>query len=272
MLRYFLEQMGIEADRLRLVWASAAEGQYLAESIDRFVADVQKLGPLNWSGQLGGERRAASRPWRKSSPNTPKRWRSKHERRTKRQTGPLLGRIVRRLRDRRAGDQREDPRRGRACSTSSSGPWPSTPRSTTWRRCPTASIDVCLFNGGIRTSEQEYMAQLLRRKSKVLVAFGSCANEGCIPGLANATSRRADLRHRLPRDALDREPRRHRAAAQDRSARRDAAPAGVLRHAADPRPDGAGGLLPARLPARGRADLGRDHGHRRAASCRRRAR
>ena len=52
------------------------------------------------------------------------------------------------------------------------------------------SIDVCLFNGSIRTSEQEYMAQLLRRKSKVLVAFGSCASEGCIPGLANATSRR----------------------------------------------------------------------------------
>ncbi len=52
------------------------------------------------------------------------------------------------------------------------------------------SIDVCLFNGGIRTSEQEYMARLLRRKSKVLVAFGSCASEGCIPGLANATNRR----------------------------------------------------------------------------------
>jgi F420-non-reducing hydrogenase small subunit len=51
------------------------------------------------------------------------------------------------------------------------------------------SIDVCLFNGGIRTSEQEYMAQLLRRKSKVLVAFGSCAHEGCIPGLANLNSR-----------------------------------------------------------------------------------
>lgn len=48
MLRYFLEQMGIEADRLRLVWASAAEGQFLAESIDRFTADVQKLGPLAW--------------------------------------------------------------------------------------------------------------------------------------------------------------------------------------------------------------------------------
>jgi F420-non-reducing hydrogenase small subunit len=52
------------------------------------------------------------------------------------------------------------------------------------------AIDVCLFNGGIRTSEQEYMAQLLRRKSKVLVAFGSCASEGCIPGLANLTNRK----------------------------------------------------------------------------------
>ena len=51
-------------------------------------------------------------------------------------------------------------------------------------------IDVCLFNGGIRTSEQEYMAQLLRKKSKVLVAFGSCAQEGCIPGLGNLNDRR----------------------------------------------------------------------------------
>ena len=51
------------------------------------------------------------------------------------------------------------------------------------------SIDLCLFNGGIRTSEHEYMAQLLRRKSKTLVAFGSCAHEGCIPGLANLNTR-----------------------------------------------------------------------------------
>jgi F420-non-reducing hydrogenase small subunit len=54
---------------------------------------------------------------------------------------------------------------------------------------PDGAIDVCLFNGGIRTSEQEYMARLLRQKSKVLVAFGSCASEGCIPGLANLSSR-----------------------------------------------------------------------------------
>lgn len=51
------------------------------------------------------------------------------------------------------------------------------------------SILVTLFNGGIRTEENEQMARLLRRKSKVLVAFGSCANDGCIPGLANLSSR-----------------------------------------------------------------------------------
>ncbi|MBI5932662.1 MAG: oxidoreductase [Chloroflexi bacterium] len=47
------------------------------------------------------------------------------------------------------------------------------------------SILLTLFNGGIRNDENEHIAKLLRRKSKLLVAFGSCANEGCIPGLAN---------------------------------------------------------------------------------------
>ena len=46
-------------------------------------------------------------------------------------------------------------------------------------------IDITLFNGAIRTSENEHMAKLLREKSKILIAFGSCAQEGCIPGLSN---------------------------------------------------------------------------------------
>ena len=55
-------------------------------------------------------------------------------------------------------------------------------------------IDLCLFNGAIRNSENEEMAHLLRKKSKVLVAFGSCASEGCIPGLANLTTAEAIFR------------------------------------------------------------------------------
>jgi len=52
------------------------------------------------------------------------------------------------------------------------------------------SILLTLFNGGIRNDENEYIAKLLRRKSQILVAFGSCANEGCIPGLANLSDAR----------------------------------------------------------------------------------
>lgn len=55
---------------------------------------------------------------------------------------------------------------------------------------PDKSITLTLFNGSIRNEENEYMAKLLRQKSAILVAFGSCATEGCIPGLANLSSSR----------------------------------------------------------------------------------
>jgi len=51
------------------------------------------------------------------------------------------------------------------------------------------SIDVCLFNGSVRNTEQEHIAKLLRQKSKVMVAFGSCACSGGIPALANFINR-----------------------------------------------------------------------------------
>jgi len=47
------------------------------------------------------------------------------------------------------------------------------------------SILLTLFNGGIRTDENEHLAKLLRKKSQILVAFGACAVEGGNPGLAN---------------------------------------------------------------------------------------
>ncbi|MDP2209638.1 MAG: oxidoreductase [Bacteroidota bacterium] len=56
------------------------------------------------------------------------------------------------------------------------------------------SIDICLFNGAIRNSENEEMAHLMRDKSKLVVAFGACAHEGGIPGLANLTTKDAILK------------------------------------------------------------------------------
>jgi F420-non-reducing hydrogenase small subunit len=50
-------------------------------------------------------------------------------------------------------------------------------------------LDAAIFNGAVRNGENEHVARLLRRKSKLLVAFGSCAHMGGIPGLANLTTR-----------------------------------------------------------------------------------
>ncbi|MCK4761692.1 MAG: oxidoreductase [Candidatus Aminicenantes bacterium] len=54
---------------------------------------------------------------------------------------------------------------------------------------PDGHIDVTLFNGAVRNSENEHLAKLLRQKTKVLVAYGSCAHMGGIPGLANFTTK-----------------------------------------------------------------------------------
>lgn len=56
---------------------------------------------------------------------------------------------------------------------------------------PDNHIDITLFNGAIRNSENEHMAKLLRQKSKLLVAYGSCAHMGGIPGLANFSTKEA---------------------------------------------------------------------------------
>jgi F420-non-reducing hydrogenase iron-sulfur subunit len=48
LLQRTLAQMGVEPQRVQLVWASAAEGQRLANEIGRVVEEIRALGPLNW--------------------------------------------------------------------------------------------------------------------------------------------------------------------------------------------------------------------------------
>jgi F420-non-reducing hydrogenase iron-sulfur subunit len=48
LLRRTLEQMGIEPKRLKLLWASAAEGAIFAAEISKFVEEIRELGSLNW--------------------------------------------------------------------------------------------------------------------------------------------------------------------------------------------------------------------------------
>ena len=57
------------------------------------------------------------------------------------------------------------------------------------------AITATLLNGAIRSSEQEEMARLLRRKSQLLIAYGACAHLGGIPGLANQFAREDLLKY-----------------------------------------------------------------------------
>jgi F420-non-reducing hydrogenase small subunit len=50
-------------------------------------------------------------------------------------------------------------------------------------------IAVSFISGAVRMGEQEEMAKLLRQKSQLVVAFGSCAHMGGIPGLGNLYTR-----------------------------------------------------------------------------------
>jgi len=51
MLRNLLGYVGIEPERLRLEWASSAEGDKVARVVTEFTETVRALGPLNFTGE-----------------------------------------------------------------------------------------------------------------------------------------------------------------------------------------------------------------------------
>jgi len=48
LLKRLITQLGIEPQRIKLVWASAGEGLQFAQAVTEMVEEVRKLGPLNW--------------------------------------------------------------------------------------------------------------------------------------------------------------------------------------------------------------------------------
>lgn len=61
LLRRTLGPMGIEPERVKLVWASAAEGVQLAREIGAFVEELRALGPLQWPAHLKAQNGVAAR-------------------------------------------------------------------------------------------------------------------------------------------------------------------------------------------------------------------
>jgi coenzyme F420-reducing hydrogenase gamma subunit len=99
------------------------------------------------------------------------------------------------------------------------------------------SITLCLFNGGMRNDENEHVAKLLRKKSQIMVAFGSCACEGFYHPQHRQSPKSAPAN-------IVRGARRHPDHPHHESA------------VEDPRSSGGCGLLHARLSARIASDCG----------------
>ncbi len=63
------------------------------------------------------------------------------------------------------------------------------------------------INGAVRTFEQEKMAKLLRQKSKLIIAMGTCAHTGGVIGLANFFTKEEILRKSYTQGAITENPR-----------------------------------------------------------------
>ena len=61
-------------------------------------------------------------------------------------------------------------------------------------------IALSIINGHVRNSDHEAMAKLMRKKSKLILAFGACACFGGTPALANLRTKE-DIFHWVYRDA-----------------------------------------------------------------------
>ena len=82
MLKHTLRAMGVEPDRVQLVWASAAEGQHWPRRSTSWW--TTSGGSARSTGRQLGRRTASGceRPGRHRQANTKRRWRCQHERET----------------------------------------------------------------------------------------------------------------------------------------------------------------------------------------------
>ncbi|MEM2608533.1 MAG: hydrogenase iron-sulfur subunit [Thermoproteota archaeon] len=55
LLRRLLKTVGVEEDRVRILWISSNEGGVFASEVSRIVDEVEKLGPLNLRGKILGQ-------------------------------------------------------------------------------------------------------------------------------------------------------------------------------------------------------------------------
>jgi F420-non-reducing hydrogenase small subunit len=178
-----LAQSGIEPARFRIAWASATEAEGFAETVRAMTEELRALGPLRYRARALEALDDAIR---------------------------LAPHRLETLEERVAAPRRQGKPRVAFYWNASCGGceeavldlgdgfaallqkvevvlWPV---ALDFKRrdveaLADGDIDVAFLNGAIRLTEQDEWAQLLRRKARVLVAFGACAHMGGVVGLGN---------------------------------------------------------------------------------------
>ncbi len=193
-----LDQAGIEPARFRIAWASATEAERFAEEVREMTEEVRALGPLQYRARALdavddairlaphrldtlGERVAAPRA--PGKPRVAFYWNASCGgcEEAVLDLGDAFAALVEKV---------------------EVVLWPV---AFDFKRrdveaLPDGGIDVAFLNGAIRLTEQDEWAQLLRRKARVLVAFGACAHTGGVVGLGNMSERQEilDAAYRAP--------------------------------------------------------------------------
>ncbi len=193
-----LEQAGIEPARFRIAWASATEAERFAEEVREMTEEVRALGPLRYRARALDAAEDAIRlaPHRLES----------LEHRMAEPRAPGKPRVAFYWNASCGGCEEAVLDLGDAFAALAEKVeivlWPV---AFDFKRkeveaLPDGGIDVAFLNGAIRLTEQDEWAQLLRRKARVVVAFGACAHTGGVVGLGNMSERQQIL------DAAYREP------------------------------------------------------------------
>ncbi len=185
-----LAQAGIEPSRFRIAWASGSEAERFAEIVREMTEDLRALGPLDYGGRaldsVEDEIRLAPRRLEafESCPPGP---------------APARPRIAFYWNASCGGCEEAVVDLGEGLAELLERVevvlWPV---ALDFKRrdveaLPDGGIDVAFVNGAVRLTEQDEWAQLLRRKARLLVAFGACAHMGGVVGLGNMSERQEIL-------------------------------------------------------------------------------
>jgi F420-non-reducing hydrogenase small subunit len=192
-----LAQAGIEPARFRIAWASGTEAERFAEIVLEMTEDLRALGPLDYPARALEEVEDAIRlaPHRlqgiQAPAPPPAAARPKLAFYWNASCGGCEEAVVDLGADLAALLGKVDVVL-----------WPV---AFDFKRrdveaLPDGAIDVAFVNGAVRLTEHDEWAQLLRRKARILVAFGACAHLGGVVGLGNLSDRQTilDAAYRRP--------------------------------------------------------------------------